>query len=191
VNVAGSAALWAAMVAALATLAGYLLAQSRARRERKAAMYAQALAAMQRFQELPYGIWRRPASTPEIRAALGTEISEAISQVAFHQALLRMDSEVVGTAYTDLWSQARRACRANRALAWRSPLIESDEAMADSPPFVGHDESDPERALCILAMRRELSVAGLLARRRTRRRLDRQRQLRERMNARPVPDSSP
>ena len=151
----------------------------RFRRERRAKVYAEALAAMRRFQEVPYKVWRRPASDAKTRAEIGQEHSDATAGVAYHQVLLRMDSEVVGAAYWDLWSQVRVTRKANRVLAWKSPVITSDEAMAENPPFE-RDDADVELELCLLAMRREMSLLGPLLRRDTRRRLQYQRAVRGR-----------
>jgi hypothetical protein len=63
----------------------------------------------------------------------------------------------------------RRGVTARRMLA-RSPLITTDEQMADDPPFETVD-ADPEFELCTLAVRRELSLWGPLLRWDTRRRL--------------------
>lgn len=179
VTLSDNAPLFAAAIAALVSLAGYLFAQSRARQDRKAKMYAEAFAAMRRFQELPYGVWRRPASTPDVRASLGQEHSDAVSGVAFHETLLRMDSDVVGAAYWDLWQQIRRTAKRNRALAWQSPVLATDDEMAIDPPFASAG-SRPEVEICIAAMRKELSPFGPLTRGRTRRALDEQRRRRQR-----------
>jgi hypothetical protein len=49
-------AIWAAVIAALTTLAGYLVSQSWSRRERYAKVYAEALGALRRWEEIPYVI---------------------------------------------------------------------------------------------------------------------------------------
>ena len=177
VDAGGWAVLGAATVAGSVTIAGYLLSQSWSRRERKARMYADAIAAMRRFQELPYKILRRAASDSATRATIGQEHSDSISGVAYHQALLRIDSAVVGEADLELFDQVRRAQKINRVIAWRTTVLCSDPEMADNPPFV-RSGSDIELSNCILAMRRELRVTGPLHRASTRRRITRQRQVR-------------
>jgi hypothetical protein len=137
---------------------------------KRARNYADALAALRRWQETPYMVWRRPASDPTTRARIGQELSDSVREVTYHARLLRLESDVVGEAFKQLWDQIRLTRGANRRLAWRSPLITTDEQMADDPPFEIAD-ADPEFELCTLAMRRELSLWSPLLRWDTRRRL--------------------
>ena len=66
----------AAAIAAIVALAGYALTQAWARRERHARTIAGALAAVESYLEAPYRVRRRPASTPEVRAALTSSLSD-------------------------------------------------------------------------------------------------------------------
>ena len=167
------AAIWAAAIVAAVTLAGYLLNQSWTRRQRRATAYAEALAALRRWQEVPYLVLRRPASDAVTRAELGKEMSQAVSGLAYHVNLLRLDSAVVGEAYELLWRQARRTRSPNLKRAWLTPPIEQDVEMAEAPfPL---PDIDAELDLCLLAMRRELSLMSRFLSRDTRRRLEMQR----------------
>lgn len=168
------AALLAAVIASAATLVGFLLNQAGQRRERRAKTYADALAALRRWQEVPYAIARRPASDSLTRSALGKEISDAVSGVAYHASLLRLESEPLGESYVLLWRQLRRSRAQNRETAWKLPIIASDAEMAPDLPFVPED-ADPEYDLCLLAMRRELTLWGWILRRDTSRQIKVQR----------------
>ena len=53
----------AALIAALVAVAGYMVTQAQARRERKAKEFADALAAVEEYLEAPYRIRRRQAAT--------------------------------------------------------------------------------------------------------------------------------
>jgi hypothetical protein len=165
------ATLWAAIVAAGATVGGIGLSRATDRRERRAKIYADALAALRRWSEVPYAILRRPASDAETRAALGKEISDSVSAVAYHVSLLRLESKPLGEAYSLLWRQLRTNRSPDCALAWALPVIASDADMAASPPFQ-RDDADPEWELCLLAMRRELALWSRMTHRDTMRRVE-------------------
>jgi hypothetical protein len=164
----GQAALWAATIAACATIAGYLFNQSLARRERKARAFAEALSDLRRYQDFPFKIWRRSTADADSRQRLSEEQSAIGIQVRFHLVWLQIDSPVVGEAYQSLWNVVRPARRANRLIAWTTPPRIHDRDMAAEPRFqqaVGW----PEMALCIRAMRNELSFLAPLRRRHLRR----------------------
>ena len=60
----------AAIIAALVAVVGYAVTQFANRQDRKAKTYAEALAAVTEYQELPYLVLRRAASDAATRAAL-------------------------------------------------------------------------------------------------------------------------
>ena len=108
-------------------------------------------------------------------------VSATVGEVAYHVALLRLESPVVGAAFSDLWDQVGVTRWANSELAWKSPIVDSDAEMAGAPPFQ-RDDAAEELGLCLLAMRRELTLIGFLQRRDTRRRIRAQRVARQRGN---------
>jgi len=167
------AAIWAAAIAAGATVSGYLLNQSRSRRERKATVFAEALTALRRYQDFPYKIWRRPAEDAQTRMLMADEQSEASRQVRFHLVWLQIDSPIVGEAFSALWRISQPARLANLDLAWQSGPITQDAQMAGPLPFQP-EAAEPEMDLCITAMRSELSLLAPLHRRRIRRLLSEQ-----------------
>jgi len=100
-----------AAIAGLVALTGYFLTQFANRRERKGKSYAEALAAVRQYQELPYLIRRRSESTSATRTALAQQISDVMAKLGFYQAWLQMDSDTTSTAYNDLIAQTRKIGR--------------------------------------------------------------------------------
>jgi hypothetical protein len=165
----GLVGLWAAIVAGLVALVGYSLTQLANRQERKRKLYAEALAAVREYEELPFRIRRRQASDNATRAALGEQISDTFKLLRFHLAYLQIDSLEVGTAYADLVERTKRFGGPYRDTAWKEPVIRSDDEMKLGTVYVYDNRA--ELSLCLLAMRRELSLTGILFRRPTRRAL--------------------
>src|SRR5512133_3585112 len=89
------------VVAGCFLLAGYLLNQLWARNERRAKAFAEALATVENYLEMPYRV-RRPASDPGTRATLTNQMSDIKAQIAFHQAWLQVEAPHVAEAYDDL-----------------------------------------------------------------------------------------
>ena len=88
------AAIWGGTIAAMATVTGYLANQALARRERKATSFANALTAMDRYEDYPYRVWRRVSDDSETMTRLTDEWSAAGMAVKFHLAWLEVDSPV-------------------------------------------------------------------------------------------------
>ena len=167
----------AAMIAAFAAIAGYVVTQLANRRDRKGKVYAEALAVMQEYRELPFRIRRRPSSDGATRAALGDKISDVLDRLGFYRSWLEIDSYVVGAAYSDLFAQVRRFGARYRNAAWRDPIISRDEEMAS---LAYEYDIGPEMRLCLEAMRNELSPFGFIRRKSISILLERRRQVRAR-----------
>jgi hypothetical protein len=90
------------VVAGSFLLAGYLLNQVWARNERRAKAFADALAAIESYLEMPYRVRRRPASNSETRATLTNQMSDIKAHIAFHQAWLQVEAPRVADAYDAL-----------------------------------------------------------------------------------------
>jgi hypothetical protein len=80
------------VVAGCFLLAGYLINQIWARNERRAKAFAEALAAVENYLEMPYRVRRRLASDPQTRAVLTNQMSDIKAQIAFHQAWLQVEA---------------------------------------------------------------------------------------------------
>ena len=163
-------AIWAAAIAAVVSVMGFMLNQSWSRRDRRAKSFADAMAALTRWEQVPFTIWRRPSSSPEVRSILGKEITECYAGVTYHIALLRLESPLVGDAYVLLNNTLQQAKNDNQDRAWGSPLLTSDQDMTTDPPFE-FVNAKPERDLCRLAMQRDLALWRRFTRKDTGKRL--------------------
>jgi hypothetical protein len=168
-------ALATASIAASVALVGYFITQIANRRERKSKVYAEALAVLREYQELPYRIRRRPSSDGATRAALGDEISNVLGRLGFYRSWLEIDSHIVGDAYRDLLDQVRWFGANYRNDAWREPIISNDEEVAS---LEYESPMAQEMQLCLEAMRCELSLWDFRRRRSIRASLEEQREMR-------------
>jgi len=165
----------AAIIAGLVAVVGYLVTQFVNRRDGKTKVFAEALAAVREYQELPYLVRRRAASDAPTRAVLAQRISEVMAKLGFYVAWLRIDAPEAGVVYADLVSRARRQCRSHLAEAWAGKVLESDTDMIGTQaPFAW--DIGAELDLCVQVMRRELRFWGFISCRSTRRLLANRRQ---------------
>lgn len=123
------ATLGAALIAAAIAVIGYCVTQARARRERRAKAFAEALAAVEDYMESPYRIRRRPRSDADTRTQITAAISDIQSRIAFHEAWLEVEAPKVGAAFARLVRVARGEAGANMKEAWAEPVLEDDRAM--------------------------------------------------------------
>lgn len=70
-----NAAVVAAVIAAGVSVIGFFVNQFSVRRERRSKTFADAMAALTRWSQLPYAVLQRTDSTPQTRKALGQEIT--------------------------------------------------------------------------------------------------------------------
>ncbi|MBO8187899.1 hypothetical protein [Streptomyces spirodelae] len=171
-------ALLTAAVAALATVLGYLANQYASRRAQRRDLFAEALAAVRAYQDLPYRVRWRARSDAETRAALGELTYTTLERMQNFRALLELESRTVAMAYTDLVRETRRLGGPFRQSAWRASPAESDEQFDQEDPGYRY-ENQPELDLCLMAMQRELRPYGPFLRGATRRRVLAQRRRRE------------
>jgi hypothetical protein len=162
----GSVALIVGLLTAAIALLGYWNTQHLQRRDRRGVMYAEAMAAMRAFEQAPYLIRRRADSTGATRAEVAVKLIDANTRVTYSEKLLLMDSQAVGGAYGLLATVTKDQVRVHRAEAWRTPVISHDEQVPDSTMQYPYD-NEPEWALCVVAMRRELAPLGWMRRRKT------------------------
>ena len=145
----------AALIAAVVAVAGYMLTQAQARRERRAKEFAQALAAVEEYLEAPYRIRRRQASTPEARDALTNMLSDLQARIAHHRAWLHVEAQAVASAYDALVAAARSEAGVQMTEAWNSAPLAKDADMNLKVAYQ-HPDSDAERAKVIAVMRQNL-----------------------------------
>jgi hypothetical protein len=151
---AGAVALVGALVSVALT---YGLNQRAARRERQTKLFAEALAAIEDYAELPYRIRRRPRSS-QARHELTEQVSQIQSQLAFHQAWLSLEVPGVARAYSDLVRAAKAQAGRQMAQAWLKPAITRD-AQVNLGVVYPRDQIDAARGQCVEAMRAALGRA--------------------------------
>ena len=166
-DVSIQAAIWGGTIAAVVSVIGYVTNQTLARRERKATSFANALTAMDRYEDFPYKVWRRTGDDVETLTRLMDEWSTAGMAVKFHLAWLEVDTPVVGTAYRLLYDIVRPSRIANRNAAWSTPPRRQGSDLEAEPPLVWSD-SGAAKSICLAAMRNELSPVAMIRRRRLR-----------------------
>jgi hypothetical protein len=166
---APTATVLAATIAALAAVSGYLSTQRWKRRDDKARLYADALQAVRRYEELPFRIARRADSTPVTRERMAGVVSDSFVELGHYRALLLLYSREVGDAYSLLLNRTHRNCRPHREEAWSTQPARRDSAVHMGGRFLF--DNKPELALCVVAMRRSLQRGAHFRNLRTRRNL--------------------
>jgi len=144
------------VVAGCFLLAGYLLNQIWARNERRAKAFAEALAVVENYLEMPYRVLRRPASDSQTRAALTNQMSDIKAQIAFHQAWLQVEAPQVAEAYDALVRAAQEEGGTQMQQAWKEPLRDIDAAMNLGVAY-DRSKSDTARAKTLERMRQQIS----------------------------------
>lgn len=156
---------WAEAVVVLAAVIGmagtavtavltHSLGERSARRERRAEVFAKALAAVEDYAEMPYRIRRRRGSD-QARHELTDRISQVQSLIAFHQAWLHIEAPVVAVAYDALVQAARKQAGAQMNDAWNEPLLSVDRQMNLGSAYQ-RDTIDTARNSCVQVMREAL-----------------------------------
>lgn len=148
------------IVAALVAICGYMLTSAMNRIERRSKIYADAILALIRFQELPYRIRRRPDSTNETRTAIYQRIRDAQETLSYYVILLRLDSPKVGKAFGELVEATRQIGLQYRREAWAAPPATKDEDMNLAIRYRFDNEVELEK--CIALMQHELSILRIL-----------------------------
>jgi hypothetical protein len=131
--------------------------QAQTRRERRAKLFADALAAVEEYLEAPYRIRRRQTATPETREALATSLSDRQARIALHRAWLQVEAPAVGQAYGAFITAARSEAGIQMTEAWEATPLTRDTDMNFKIAYP-HPKSDAERARVIDAMRQHLRL---------------------------------
>jgi hypothetical protein len=115
----------AGLLAAGVAIWGYGWQQRYARADARAAIYGEALRAVEDYAEAPYVIRRR--SGKYARAEVTRQISEIQSRLSLSCALLEVSAnQHIAEAYVTLVKAARREAGAAMSDAWKSPRIRKD-----------------------------------------------------------------
>jgi len=124
-----SAAIATSVLALARVLATVAANQFLARQDRLRKDFAEALAAVERYAELPYRILRRQASDAETRERLSEAIHEVQQDLLFHRSWVRVQDARVADAYDALVGAASREAGQAMTQAWSTDHIASDEGM--------------------------------------------------------------
>jgi hypothetical protein len=103
--------------------------QYQARKDGLRKDFAEALAAVERYAELPYRILRRQDSTPEVRGHIAEQVHEVQQDILFHKSWVRIQSSEVAEAYESLLRAMREEAGAAMTRAWNTAPIFRDEDM--------------------------------------------------------------
>jgi len=156
----------AALLAGLISVAGaaltvaltYGLNQRAGRRERHSKAFAEALAAIEDYAEMPYRI-RRRLSQLSSQHELTEQISQIQSQIAFHQAWLSIEAPSVAEDYAELVRAVKQQAGKQMREAWLMPTARR-AAQFNIGVVYERDKINAARSRCIDTMRSALGKPG-------------------------------
>lgn len=154
-----AATLFAATLAAVVAVVGYVIQRKIARRSERADLYADALGAVEAYLEGPYRIRRKTKDTNNW-SALSSALSDCKTAVSHHQALLQLHAPAaVAAAYDQFVSTAVREAGPKMTEAWSMPPLKNPR---DVPLGVGYSrtDSDARRAELVDVMSADLDAIG-------------------------------
>lgn len=143
-----------AAIAAAAALIGYFVNSSISRRSELIRHYADALAEVEKYRQLPLTFHRFHDSTRETRKELARTMGENQTALAFYRRSLQLSSPAVGMAYARLVDKIREKNSTFRREALSSPPTSNDIDIEVGRPY-NHDVKD-ELDECVNLMRRNL-----------------------------------
>jgi hypothetical protein len=124
------AAIIAAVVAAVVSVAVWGLTARRDERQRKRDMFAQAFAAYASYREFPYVVRRRRVDqAAEERQRISEELRKIQEKLNFFLAWTRFENAKVGSAYADLVATTRTVVGAQISAAWNRSGADDDTMM--------------------------------------------------------------
>jgi hypothetical protein len=157
-SVALIAAVMAILGATITATLTHTLNQRAALRERQARVFAEALAVIEEYAELPYRV-RRRRPTEGARHDLTEQISQVQSRIAFHQGWLQIEAPGVAARYEQLVRAAKRQAGGQMKEAWDRPPATGDAGMSLGVAY-SRTEIDEARGQCVAAMRASLCGAS-------------------------------
>jgi hypothetical protein len=145
----------AAMIAAIIAVGGYLWQHRSGRRGERAAIYGEAIRAVEDYLEAPYLILRKDGS-PETRQSITRHISDVKSRISYYKALLELHApQDVSGAYAEFVRAAEVEAGRQMTEAWHAPAI-TDDAQVPLGKGLDRTASDITRAAALSAMRDDL-----------------------------------
>ncbi len=145
----------AAVITGLVALVVLVVNQYQTRQDARRKDFAEALAAVERYAELPYRVLRRQGSTPEVRGRIAEFIHEVQHDLMFHRNWMRIQSPRVADVYDSLLQTTREEAGSAMTDAWKVTPISKDEDMPLGVSFT-FPRMAHERIKYIEAVRYEL-----------------------------------
>lgn len=145
----------AAVIAALVVVGGYVVQQRKARSDRRARTYAEAIRAVNDYLEAPYRVVRRDGSHAA-RMELSSSISEIQSRFRFYEALLSIQAPPhVAANYGELVECAREEAGGQMSEAWKRRPVRHDRRTPRGARFE-HPLTDQAMKQTLESMRADL-----------------------------------
>lgn len=145
----------AAIIAAVVVVAGYVVQQRKARSDRRARTYAEAIRAVHDYLEAPYLVVRRDGSAAA-RVAISSTISEIQSRLRFYESLLSIQAPPqVADAFRELVMNARIEAGGQMTEAWQRRPLHRD-SRAPRGQALKHPLSDAGMKKALASMRADL-----------------------------------
>ncbi len=147
----------AAVITGFIALLSVAWNQYQARQDARRKDFAEALASVERYAELPYRILRRENSTPEVRGRMADFVHGVQQDLLFHKSWVRIQSPRVAEVYDILLRATREEAGSAMTEAWRTAPISKDEDM----PFgmgLSFPRMEEARAKYVRAVGYELEV---------------------------------
>lgn len=119
----------AAVITGLVALVVLAVNQYQTRQDGRRKDFAEALAAVERYAELPYRIRRRQGSTPEVRERMAEFIHEVQQDLLFHRSWMRIQAPRVAEVYDSLLRVTRKEAGYAITQSWNTTPICRDEDM--------------------------------------------------------------
>ena len=151
----------AAAIAAVVAVGGYLFNGVLARIATRREAFAEALAEVQRYNQLPYRFRRRPDDSPATIDRLATLLGDTQARLAYHRRRIELEDAKVADAFNSYVDKLRETnSRHRRDALSRSAATVPLDIEFDGYPFSARDE----RQRCVDAMRENLSLQASLRR---------------------------
>ncbi|RZS68417.1 hypothetical protein EV187_0846 [Agromyces ramosus] len=145
----------AAIIAAVVVVVGYVVQQGKARSDRRARTYAEAIRAVHDYLEAPYLVVRRDGSAAA-RIAISSSISDIQSRLRFYESLLSIQApQHVADAFSDLVKCARTEAGGHMTEAWQRRPLRRDRH-APRGQRLEHPLSDAAMTNVLASMRTDL-----------------------------------
>lgn len=155
------AVLLAALIAAAGVTATILTTSSRARRDRLASLYADALSAVSEYIEGPYRIRRRTQGEASQRFTITALLSDVKARIDHSENMLALHAhQKVANAFHEYVNAAQREAGTQMHDAWTRPGISDDDEVNLSRPYP-RERSDPLRGHAVAVMQADLALRAV------------------------------